>query len=106
MPSPDPDIWLQAQFQKASALVGGEFVDRLDYYSNAWLPARDIVASALKERGHFDPSGKIVLFTKYAPWKVSRRTSIFADRSDMLYRSICLSSKKTCRLQSLNSPFT
>ena len=61
----------QAQFLKASALVGGEFVERLNYYANAWLPARDLVAAGLKERSHVDPSGKIVLFEQYAPWKAS-----------------------------------
>jgi len=56
-------------FLKASALVGGEFADRLAYYANAWLPARDIVAAGLKARGNADPSGKIILFETYAPWK-------------------------------------
>jgi uncharacterized UPF0160 family protein len=41
----------------------------LEYYANAWLPARDIVASALKSRTHIEPNGKIVLFENYAPWK-------------------------------------
>ncbi|EKM61023.1 uncharacterized protein PHACADRAFT_247325 [Phanerochaete carnosa HHB-10118-sp] len=56
-------------FLKASALVGGEFAGRLEYYANAWLPARDIVAAGLKDRGNVDPSGKIILFDAYAPWK-------------------------------------
>lgn len=60
---------VDSQFLKASALVGDEFVDRLNYYANAWLPARDLVAAGLKERSHIDPSGKIVLFEQYAPWK-------------------------------------
>jgi len=42
---------------------------RLDYYANAWLPARDIVRDGLDERSTIDPSGKIVLFTQFAPWK-------------------------------------
>lgn len=53
-------------------MVGDEFVDRLNYYANAWLPARDLVAAGLKERSHVDPSGKIVLFEQYAPWKASK----------------------------------
>ena len=52
-------------------MVGTEFLQRLDYYANAWLPARDSVSAGLKERSHVDPSGKIVLFEQYAPWKAS-----------------------------------
>ncbi|KAF7791839.1 hypothetical protein EIP86_002863 [Pleurotus ostreatoroseus] len=60
---------VDAQFLKASKLVGDEFVGRLDYYANAWLPARDLVIAALKARTSVDPSGKIVLFEQFAPWK-------------------------------------
>ncbi|TCD71506.1 hypothetical protein EIP91_008887 [Steccherinum ochraceum] len=60
---------VDAQFLKASALVGGEFFDRLHYYANAWLPARSLVAAALTNRTAFDPSGKIILFEQFAPWK-------------------------------------
>lgn len=45
---------------------------RLDYYANSWLPARDLVISALAYRLYVDPSGKILLFEQYAPWKVRR----------------------------------
>ena len=63
------NIW-QALFEKASTLTGEEFLGRLDYYAKAWLPARDLVVSALAARTNVDPSGKIVLFEQYAPWKV------------------------------------
>ncbi|PSS37716.1 hypothetical protein PHLCEN_2v409 [Hermanssonia centrifuga] len=56
-------------FSEASALVGDEFVSRLKYYANAWLPARDLVAAGLKARTNVDPSGKIILFEQFAPWK-------------------------------------
>ncbi|GJE86091.1 MYG1 family protein [Phanerochaete sordida] len=56
-------------FLKASALVGGEFTDRLQYYADAWLPARDIVAAGLNARKNADSTGKIILFEAYAPWK-------------------------------------
>ena len=55
-------------FLKASALVGDEFLDRLDYYSNAWLPARQLVLDALN-RATFD--GRVIVFDNFAPWKVS-----------------------------------
>jgi hypothetical protein len=61
---------LQAQFAKASALVGNEFLARLDYYGKAWLPARNLVAEALQARFVVEPSGQIILFETYLPWKV------------------------------------
>ncbi|KAI0681814.1 GAMM1 protein [Cytidiella melzeri] len=64
----DPQI-VDAQFLKASKLVGDEFMERLEYYANAWLPARDLVAAALKNRTQAEPDGKIILFESYAPWK-------------------------------------
>ncbi|KAI0094917.1 GAMM1 protein [Irpex rosettiformis] len=60
---------VDSQFLKASRLVGGEFTDRLEYYANAWLPARDIVSGALKNRTQVEPDGKIILFETFAPWK-------------------------------------
>lgn len=30
--------------------MGGEFLDRLDYYHRAWLPARALVEEAIRRR--------------------------------------------------------
>ncbi|KAH9849781.1 GAMM1 protein [Lenzites betulinus] len=60
---------VDAKFLQASALVGGEFLNRLDYYANAWLPARDLVVAALNKRKEVDASGRIILFEQFAPWK-------------------------------------
>lgn len=63
---------LQAQFIKASQLAGEEFLSRLNYYSNAWLPARDLLLeSVLSSKSLIDPSGKIILLEKFLPWKVA-----------------------------------
>lgn len=43
---------------------------RLDYYGKAWLPARDLVVKALNDRTQYHPSGKIIVFEQFAPWKV------------------------------------
>jgi len=52
-------------------LTGSEFLDKLDYYANAWLPARDLLVSAiLASQNGVDPSGKIVLLEQFIPWKV------------------------------------
>ncbi|EIM92455.1 metal-dependent protein hydrolase [Stereum hirsutum FP-91666 SS1] len=57
------------RFAKASKLTGEEFLGRLDYYGKAWLPARDLVVKALNERTQYHPSGKIIVFEQFAPWK-------------------------------------
>jgi hypothetical protein len=57
-------------------MTGEEFLSRLDYYANAWLPARDLVVSALAHRTNVDPNGKILLFEQYAPWKVHRLSQV------------------------------
>ena len=62
----------QARFLQASTMVGTEFLDRLDYYAKAWLPARDLVVAALEKRKQVDPQGRIILFEQFAPWKVCR----------------------------------
>jgi hypothetical protein len=61
---------LQGLFAKASQLTGEEFLGRLDYYANAWLPARDLVLDGLSSRQNIDASGKIIIFEQFAPWKV------------------------------------
>jgi uncharacterized UPF0160 family protein len=66
-PASDDDY--DAKFAVASKMTGEEFLQQLDYFANAWLPARDIVAKALEERKEVDPSGQIVVFKQSAPWK-------------------------------------
>ncbi|KAJ7071002.1 GAMM1 protein [Mycena amicta] len=63
-----PEI-LDVQFEKASVLTGGEFLGKLDYYANAWLPARDLLNSAIQASKSTDPSGKIIVFEQFLPWK-------------------------------------
>jgi uncharacterized UPF0160 family protein len=60
---------VDALFEKASKMAGEEFLGRLDYYANAWLPARDIVKAGLQARPAVDSSGHIILFEQFAPWK-------------------------------------
>ncbi|EGO23671.1 hypothetical protein SERLADRAFT_370529 [Serpula lacrymans var. lacrymans S7.9] len=60
---------VDAQFSKASQLTGEEFMGRLGYYADAWLPARSLVVAALSQRKDVDNSAKILLFEQFAPWK-------------------------------------
>jgi hypothetical protein len=50
-------------------------MDRLEYYAHSWLPARDLVMKALGGRDGVDPSGRILLFEQFCPWKVIQFTS-------------------------------
>ncbi|KAM9322426.1 MYG1 exonuclease-like [Pholidichthys leucotaenia] len=57
-------------FKKALKLVEDEFLDRLDYYKNSWMPARVLVWEAIQNRAHNDSSGEIIMFTEGGyPWK-------------------------------------
>uniref|UniRef100_A0AC35TVH0 TPR_REGION domain-containing protein n=1 Tax=Rhabditophanes sp. KR3021 TaxID=114890 RepID=A0AC35TVH0_9BILA len=57
-------------FLKAVALTGDSFTTKLNYYYNAWLPARRLVETAVNERHLFHESGKIIHFpTGGLPWK-------------------------------------
>lgn len=60
----------QAKFEAASRLAGSEFLDRLSYYAEAWLPARDLVEKAFSSRHEVHPSGRVMLLEGFAPWKV------------------------------------
>ncbi|XP_028303019.1 MYG1 exonuclease [Gouania willdenowi] len=57
-------------FQKALKMVGDEFLERLDFYKSAWLPARTVVEEAIRQRHQVDPSGEVVFFSQGGcPWK-------------------------------------
>ncbi|KDR85017.1 hypothetical protein GALMADRAFT_233581 [Galerina marginata CBS 339.88] len=57
-------------FEKASQLTGQEFLGKLDYYANAWLPARDLlIQSVATSKADHDPTGKIIVFEQFLPWK-------------------------------------
>ncbi|KAM9534677.1 MYG1 exonuclease [Salvelinus alpinus] len=57
-------------FHKALGMVGAEFLDRVDFYQNSWLPARVVVEGAVQMRKQVDPSGEVVVFSQGGcPWK-------------------------------------
>ncbi|KKA28787.1 hypothetical protein TD95_002827 [Thielaviopsis punctulata] len=59
-----------ARFLRASKRIGEEFEHELDYYSTAWLPARDVVQAAFDKRTEYDPQGRVLVFEGVsAPWK-------------------------------------
>jgi uncharacterized UPF0160 family protein len=59
-----------SKFITASQRIGEEFSRDLDYYVQAWLPAREIVRVAYERRKQYDPEGRIlVLEGQSVPWK-------------------------------------
>lgn len=67
---PTDSLTVDAQFEKASLLTGQEFVEKLEYYANAWLPARDLlIDSVAASKAIADPTGKIIVFKQFLPWK-------------------------------------
>lgn len=66
---PCTDAEHDVRFLQASKLIGEVFVNKLDYYGRAWLPARDFVLTALHTRKQIHPSGKIMVFETSIPWK-------------------------------------
>uniref|UniRef100_A0A2L2YB76 UPF0160 protein MYG1, mitochondrial n=1 Tax=Parasteatoda tepidariorum TaxID=114398 RepID=A0A2L2YB76_PARTP len=57
-------------FKKACELAEQEFLDRVNFYGKVWLPARDIVKQAIKNRHSVHPSGEIMEFESGGcPWK-------------------------------------
>ena len=59
-----------ARFDKASVLMGEQFLQKLDYYGKSWLPARDIVIRALEDSKDLDKQGRILHLPQFCPWKV------------------------------------
>jgi uncharacterized UPF0160 family protein len=58
------------RFLVASQRMGEEFSRDLDYYTSAWLPARDVVHKAYAARLEHDPEGRIMVFEGLSvPWK-------------------------------------
>lgn len=57
-------------FHKAVSLAGSEFMDSLQFHAKSWLPARSIVMECLSASKDVDPSGEIMVLTRFCPWKL------------------------------------
>lgn len=42
---------------------------KLDFYGKSWLPARDLVVSAVEKRFEYDEQGRILVFDQGIPWR-------------------------------------
>lgn len=72
---------LDQLFEKASKMAGEEFLSRVDYLAKGWLPAREIVLSAVEKRKEVEQGGRVIVFETFAPWKVSIAFSLFSSFS-------------------------
>lgn len=57
------------QFEIASKLIGDAFFNYLSYMGNSFLKAKQYVVDAFEDRFNVDPSGKILVFERFIPWK-------------------------------------
>eukprot|EP00755_Sulcionema_specki_P022344 Sspe_Gene.76283::Locus_47662_Transcript_1_1_Confidence_1.000_Length_1025::g.76283::m.76283 len=57
------------RFVKAMDIAREEFLDRVDYIANSWMPARAIVLEAVQNRGECHSSGKVVALKQFCPWE-------------------------------------
>jgi len=67
---PATDEEIDARFEKASTFMGDLFLNKLDFYGKAWLPARDIVVQALEQSKSLNSKGRILHLPQFCPWKV------------------------------------
>ncbi|ODV86159.1 hypothetical protein CANARDRAFT_175097 [[Candida] arabinofermentans NRRL YB-2248] len=63
------DADFDAQFAKASEIMGVAFMNFLTYMGKSFLPAKQYVEKAFADRFNADPSGKIVVLDRFVPWK-------------------------------------
>lgn len=66
---PNSDEVMDAQFAKASDLMGKAFENVVNSYGRGWYPAKKHVAAAFNDRAKYDEKGRIVVFENYVPWK-------------------------------------
>jgi len=63
------DDEIMARFKQAIVLCGVDFEDALKTIVKSWLPARQYVLDAIQSRFEFHPSGSILYFEQFVPWK-------------------------------------
>lgn len=79
------------RFEQASEMAGTEFWDRLQWTVKSWLPARELVDTALAKRTELvpDANGRILLFTTGTNWKshiFGRETKLgLTEENSILY---------------------
>lgn len=66
----EKDVDVQMRFNEAMDLVKKEFLDKVNYFSQCWWPARELVVRAIENRFAVDESGLIIEFGEGGcPWK-------------------------------------
>lgn len=57
------------RFHAAMNLTGAEFFESLRYHKDVWMPAREIVQTAVRGRADVHASGRAVFLGRSCPWK-------------------------------------
>jgi len=66
----EKEVDVMTRFNQAMEMLKTEFLDKVNYFSKRWWPARELVVEAINNRFKIDPSGKIMeLSTGGCPWK-------------------------------------
>lgn len=79
----DQNVDVQARFEQAMTVVGAEFMDRLNYIHESWIPARECVQVAFADRFNVHESGEILVFKQAGcPWKAHLFT--IEEKQDIL----------------------
>eukprot|EP00455_Lapot_gusevi_P049474 TRINITY_DN7021_c0_g1_i3.p1 TRINITY_DN7021_c0_g1~~TRINITY_DN7021_c0_g1_i3.p1 ORF type:complete len:377 (-),score=91.50 TRINITY_DN7021_c0_g1_i3:74-1069(-) len=63
------NVDMMSRFHQAMEMTGSEFLQAVRRLTHAWLPARQFVKEAFDKRFEVDPSGSIVFFPTFVPWK-------------------------------------
>jgi uncharacterized UPF0160 family protein len=60
---------MMERFKKAMELVGGEFLEVINYFLKSWLLAKKIVEKAIASRHEVHVSGEVIKLEQFCPWK-------------------------------------
>ncbi|KAI1207209.1 metal-dependent protein hydrolase [Annulohypoxylon truncatum] len=92
----EAQAWEDEKFVKASERLGDEFSRTLNFYANAWLPARTVVEEAYAKRMQFDPEGRIMVFEgQSVPWKDHLYTLEEEEQTDKKVLYVLYAEKQT-----------
>jgi len=64
----EPKVDVDGRFAMAMELAGKEFVESVLQQAKSWLPARNIVKTALCERLQHHKSGQVIVLHNYTAW--------------------------------------
>lgn len=85
-------------FPKAMEITKYELTDRINGF-NSWWAARSIVKKAILERKEYHPSGKVIYFSQFCPWKAH----VYAFEQDKNFKELSENEVLYCVFQGADS---